>query len=127
MLKTIRILNKYDFHIGDKVRIFKTKKEFEKDRAPVSKQIYTITERNSFSFILKNPQGEELRRTFKPNELIKVDEEQLIMIFPPGSESVRHLRKERIVEQKNKQEGLTSKSKTFQSYLHQQQKNECRK
>ena len=75
---------KYKFKIGDKVRISKIKRKFEKGYLPnYSKEIFTISKKEIFTiskkvprdpavFKLRDYEGEELKGTFYDKELQKV-------------------------------------------------------
>jgi len=66
--KTIRIIDKTDIDIGDKVRIPLDKTIFDKQGINYSKEIYEVVKNNGLSLSLKG-----LKRKYKPYELIKVN------------------------------------------------------
>eukprot|EP00732_Lithocolla_globosa_P001213 Lithocolla_globosa_v1_NODE_569_length_3713_cov_366.818480.p1 type:complete len:371 gc:universal NODE_569_length_3713_cov_366.818480:95-1207(+) len=73
------------YQVGETVRLLKSKGAFEKGATErYYKGIYTITERNPFSYKIKNEKGDELARTIKPYELQRVGEVQKLEIEKPS-------------------------------------------
>lgn len=62
----------FGFSIGDKVRVLTNRKQFEKEKASYSTEIYTIEAQQGYKYILKGEDGKFARRMYKPNELQKV-------------------------------------------------------
>ena len=47
---------------------------FDKEKAPFSKEIYTIEKEDGRRYILKDEKGKTLKRRYRPSELLKITE-----------------------------------------------------
>lgn len=63
----------YDFDIGDKVRTQLGKGTFEKEKQKYSSEIYEIKEQEGYRFVLQTDKGTEVKRRYRPTELLKVE------------------------------------------------------
>lgn len=60
------------FNVGDKVRLKKQKETFSKIGETYYRGIYTIVQENPFSYKVENEAGEELKRTIKSYDMVKI-------------------------------------------------------
>lgn len=70
----ITVRRRTDIDVGDTVRIYEPKKDFEKERPQFTKEIYKVIGMDGNKYQLQNSKGETLDRLFKPHELIVVTE-----------------------------------------------------
>ena len=68
------IQSKLDLHVGDRVRAVVGKNVFDKEKAPFSKEIYTIEREDGRRLIIKDEQGYDVKRRYRPSELLKIGE-----------------------------------------------------
>ena len=61
-------------HVGDKVRAVVGKNVFDKEKAPFSKEIYTIDREDGRRFIIVDEKGTAMKRRYRPSELLKIGE-----------------------------------------------------
>lgn len=61
------------FKVGDKVRVLEENKNFAKEQARYSTQIYEIVELDGNLFKLQDEAKEKLERSYKFQEMIRVD------------------------------------------------------
>lgn len=95
------------FNIGDTVRILNRKEAFGKEKPQFSKEIYTISEQTGYKYYVKDDQNNQLKRRFKPTELLKITSETVQNKNPVNTVRVlRSRRKEVRVEQTLKQLGM---------------------
>jgi len=66
------IQSKLDLHVGDRVRAVVGKNVFDKEKAPFSKEIYTIEMEDGRRLIIKDEQGTAVKRRYRPSELLKI-------------------------------------------------------
>ncbi len=66
-----------DLAIGDTVRILNKKATFSKEKPQFSKDIYTIVERSGYKYLVMDSDEKQLKRRFKPIELLKVNEQAI--------------------------------------------------
>lgn len=71
-----------EFKVGDKVRVLEEKKNFAKEQARYSTQIYKIVELDGNLFRLQDEKGEKLERLYKFQEMTKVSK-------PPSDRIIR--------------------------------------
>lgn len=62
------------FKVGDNVRISKQRSEFSKEGVNFSKKLYTVARIDGFQIFVKNSNGDELGRSYKTYNLLKVNE-----------------------------------------------------
>ena len=62
-----------DLNVGDRVRAMIGKGVFDKEKAPFSKEIYTIVDLDGRRYVLADEQGKKVKRKYRPSELLKVD------------------------------------------------------
>lgn len=60
---------------GDHVRVMVGKGIFEKEKAKFSSIVYTVLRQEGYRFILVDADGDEVKRRYRPSELLVVDEE----------------------------------------------------
>lgn len=69
--------------VGDTVRILTNPKNiFTKEKPRFSKEIYKISDRGGYKFMVVDKNNKELKRHFSPNELLQVDETKLQNVNP---------------------------------------------
>lgn len=61
-------------NIGDKVRVMVGKGIFEKEKAQFSIDTYTVENQQGYRFILKNEQGNLIKKLYRPNEILVIKE-----------------------------------------------------
>lgn len=69
--------NTINLSVGDRVRIYKQKDAFSKEKPQFSKELYTISEQTGYKFYVVDSNDKQLSRRFKPTELLKVNEEAI--------------------------------------------------
>ena len=80
----ININKLLDLRIGDTVRIYEERKQFDKERPLFSKEIYTISDIKGNKYKVTGEKG-EIKRLFKQNEIQKVNPEAVLK--PAGAET----------------------------------------
>ena len=83
--------------VGDRVRAVVGKNVFDKEKAPFSKEIYTIREANGKRFLLEDEKGNAVKRRYRPSELLKVAKvtERLGKVKEVAEKSHKHVTKVR--------------------------------
>ena len=66
------IQRKLDFAVGDIVRAMVGKNLFDKEKAPFSKELYTIEQEDGRRYIIMDEKGKTLKRRYRPSELLKI-------------------------------------------------------
>jgi hypothetical protein len=96
------------FNIGDKIRLKKKKKILDKFGETYSKLLYEVVKTGKNSYKIQNEEGNILKRTIKPYEMIKIQE---IDIYKIEDKAQQNREKNEIKRQKTKRklnkEGLT--------------------
>jgi hypothetical protein len=102
---TIKISDDFNhgFIIGDKVRILKTKKAFQKgSEAKYSDSVYEIVSGDGYVFTIKSPDDEVLQKKYKYYQLQKISEVEkykIEVINRPVPKSLKQLRNKREIEE----------------------------
>ncbi len=65
--------NTMKYEVGDTVRVLNRKEAFSKEKPQFSKEIYTISEQTGYKYYVKDSEDKQLKRRFKPTELLKVN------------------------------------------------------
>lgn len=63
------VFNKIKFNIGDTVRIMLGKLTFEKEKQKYSSELYTVIRQEGYRFVLKDENGKQVKRRYRPVEL----------------------------------------------------------
>ena len=65
---------KVDIEVGDTVRTMLGKEGFEKEKQRFSTQLYRVVDRVGYRFRLEEENGKDVKRLYRPRELLKVEE-----------------------------------------------------
>jgi len=100
------------FKVGDKVRIKRHKKIFDKgDALTLSKEIYVVSGMKNGRVELVDESGVAVEKTYKPSTLMKVSEvENRPMVVREEQEEHKRARGEKKTERANKQAGVEKKN-----------------
>ena len=92
-----KVSDTFDFEVGDHVRAMLGKGTFEKEKQRFSSEIYTIVEQDGYKYILKDGEGNAVKRRYRPSELLKVAKvtERLGKVKEVAEKSHKHVTKVR--------------------------------
>jgi hypothetical protein len=89
------------FKVGDTVRVFKGKKQFDKEGETFSREVYKVVGFDKNKYVVENEQGERFKRKLKPSEMIITKASKLT-----SGEKVNKVVQESIFGRKNKRDGV---------------------
>lgn len=70
---------KQDLPIGTRVRAVQQKHQFQKEKPPYTRTIYTVSGKEGFRYVLKDESGNEIKRRYNFNELF------VLFVLNPGA------------------------------------------
>ena len=94
------------FSVGDKIRLKVKKTVFDKISENYSRSVYTIVSKTTNSYKIKNPDGVELKRTIKPDEILLVNNVDTFTNLDDQEDEVRKELKHQKVVRKVRKEGV---------------------
>jgi len=89
------------FMVGDVVRVYKGKKQFEKEGENFSREVYKVVGIDKNKYIVENENRERFKRKLKPSEMIATKAPKL-----KSGDKVDKVVKESIIGRKNKRDGI---------------------